>query len=196
MENSETIINNVEHYIANNFNDVQKYFPRLGHYLLNLTSQEPPIQPCKLSNYLSAKMFLYLLCFVCDRKLMYIKAHKEFENLITTEKLPGSYLKFNDGYVYSKSYNEATFQMLIEDTAMDVNFAANDIINSANVHILNLTTFRNVVLKILKSQINDCLEDMEDMCSNEYLEMCFMQSLTNVIKVADLMEKDTDLLKN
>ena len=145
------------------------------------------------SNYISAKLFLYLLCYVCDQNLMYVQAHKKFEKLLTTEELPDSYLKFNDGLVYSRTFNKAAFQNLIEDSAMDVNFAANDIIDSANVNILNKDLFRIVVLNILKIQMEDCLKNTDDMYSNEYLEMCFMQSLTNVINVSTLMEKDPNL---
>ena len=191
----ESVLNRVEHYIADNFRDAQYYFPRLSHYLLDKTSGEIPNNFCMQANFISAKLFLYLICNVCEKKLMYIQAHKQFEKLLTTDELPDSYLKFNDGYVYTKSFNKASFQYLIEDTAMDVNFATDDIISAANIGILTPTICKSAMLNILKIQMDDCMQNCEDMCSNEYLEMCFMQSLTNVINVSMMIDNNVDLSK-
>ena len=141
-------------------------------------------------------MFLYLLCYVCEKKLMYIKAHEEFSKLVTNEELPGSYLKFNDGYVYSKTFNTARFTALIEDTALDIKFFSDDLITATNVNLLNQKVFRTIVLNILKLQMNDCMKKIDDMYSNEYLEMCFMKSLTDVMNASILMEQDLNNQKN
>ena len=189
MEKNSSVISRIESYIADNFQNVQKYFPRLGHYLMFLTSEDIPEKACQKAIYLNSKLFLYILSYISSKKdFEYRKAHKEFSSLVTEEILPDSYLKFNDGLVYSKSFNTTKLSMQIEDTALDFKIMTEDIIKASNVNILNNETFRTVVINVLISQLNEYEKDMEDIYSNEYLEMAFMQSLKRVLETSILID--------
>lgn len=183
MKNDSQIISNIENYIANNFGKVQEYFPMLGHILMDLTSDEIPSSFCQKSNYMNAKLFLYVLCFLSEQNLTYIKAHSEFKKLLTNETLPDSYFKFNDGYIYSKSYNPTLLNLQIEDTVLDFKMITEELIKAANVNILDINIFRNFSLNILTQSYDKYLNNNDDMFSNEYLEMLFIKILANYIKL-------------
>ena len=154
-----------------------------------LTSDEIPTEMCKTINYLNSKLFLYVLCYVSSKQdFEYIKAQNEFTALATKEILPGSYLKFNDGYVYSKNFNIPQISMQIEDTSLDIKFITEDIINQSNVSILNIEIFRNFVIKILEIQLKEYSKDMEDMFTNEYIEMAFIKSFKKVLETSNLID--------
>jgi len=183
MKNDSQIISNIENYIANNFRKVQEYFPMLGHLLMDLTSDKIPSAFCQKTNYMNAKLFLYVLCFLSEQSLTYTKAHSEFKKLLTNEILPDSYFKFNDGYIYSKSYNPTLLNLQIEDTALDFKMITEELIKAANVDILDINIFRNFSLNILTESYKKYLNNNDDMFSNEYLEMLFIKILANYIKL-------------
>ena len=185
METNEEIIENeftVESVIVNNYKRAHYYFPRLSKYLMEKTSTMnlTNINAFKQHQYL--QYFLYFLCSRIELNDDYVKCIDYIsERLVEEPMLNKSYLDFKDGYLHNKDYNEALVMQTIADSGYEFESFFIELEEETDGRF-NFTVFRSLLVKIFTKLIKSCAVD-EPINSNEYYEICFMNSALNTLQL-------------
>lgn len=182
MEN--TYENNfVEEVISNNFQEAQRYFPRLSKYLMSYFMGENDefndITPENIAKYYNVQHFLYHLCVVVEIKDDYIQAFEYFVSKLTQEEFKNkNYLDFEDGYVYDFQMNQNFFYLKLQDASFSFYEFFRELSDISSS--FSFKNFKNFALDVLNAQIASIKMDSK-MQSNEYVEACFMQALIKIL---------------
>jgi len=175
----ELFINQV---ISNNYQEAQNYFPRLSKYLMNILANTKPEKVCQVVNYRNVEMFLYYLCAVIEAKSTYTDAFNYLQSQLTDEELINkNYLDFKDGYLYDKHFNQNYFLATIQESAVDLVMFFLEVEQGS---VFDFDIFKNSVNKILTNQLKNS-NIQEDIYSNEYIELTYMQNVLNALENLD-----------
>lgn len=172
-------MNDFDRVIADLYPTMQKYFPRLSAYLMNLYATEP-VKSCQKIHHQYVGLILFSFCnYLRYEKDLTHAFNYAFENLSKEEFLNKSYLGFKDGNLYDKKYSETYLYSLISDAVISFEIPLRKIQKTSKK---KMDIFIDYLIKII-NHISKHTDINSNLYCAEYLEQCFLYALRNNLEI-------------
>ena len=169
----------LDEVIAEMYPTMKKYLPRLSSFLMGMYAADHKMA-CQKIHHQYISIILFSFCnFLKYQEALTEAYNYAYENLSNEDFKNKPYLKFVDGKLYDKMYDEFYFYTLIESAEISYE---SQIKSLKPVLKKNMDTLIDYLDKVTSYVINETDINGELTCA-EYIEQCFIHSLANTLEL-------------